>query len=248
VSQMLSSTHSSVRFAFDRRLLPYEIAGRSRVCQSARAIGIFTRRGSEANSAALDKMPSARERMPRGLKSWVQKHETCTTSSKKALVEELGPSLETAYRPQPQRARLPQIFRSVRIDAAAQIQNALSALLNSFLLKRKRISTCRWQHDSYAARSADSPAFPAFSCCARRGIRGTSRDGSTPQQAQTRVRWARRAAGTHLESIGNAIRSRAGFLTASRNSLDASAIATSHSITCSAHRHRHASLSPREIS
>jgi len=124
-------------FAFDRRLLPYEIAVDRAWAKALEPIGIFTAAEVNQTLAALDKIAErARADAP-----WLEKlgaeAEDVHHFVEKALVEELGPLGWKLHTGRSRNELVATDFRLFVIDAAAQIQNALSALLNSFLLQAK---------------------------------------------------------------------------------------------------------------
>src|SRR6266446_9036077 len=124
-------------FAFDRRLLPQEIAVDRAWAKALEPMGIFTATEVKETLAALDKIAQRAESDPAWVESFGADAEDVHHFVEKALVEELGP---LGWRLHTGRSRNELVaidFRLFVIDAAAQIQNALSALLNSFLLQAK---------------------------------------------------------------------------------------------------------------
>src|SRR5882762_3478106 len=124
-------------FAFDRRLLPYQIAVDRAWAKALESIGIFTAAEVKQTLAALDKI-SERARTDA---AWLEKFgagaEDVHHFVEKALVEELGPLGWKLHTGRSRNELVATDFRLFVIDAAAQVQNALSALLNSFLLQAK---------------------------------------------------------------------------------------------------------------
>jgi argininosuccinate lyase len=124
-------------FAFDRRLLPYEIAVDRAWAKALEPIGIFTATEVKQTRAALDKIAErARTDAP-----WLEKlgaeAEDVHHFVEKALVEELGALGWKLHTGRSRNELVATDFRLFVIDAAAGVQNALSALLNSFLLQAK---------------------------------------------------------------------------------------------------------------
>jgi len=127
-------------FPFDRRLLPYEIAVDRAWAKALEPIGIFTAAEVEANArGASIRFPSGPGRMLRGWKKFRRRRRrTSTTSSKKALVEETRAASAGNFIPAAAATSLwPPDFRLFVIDAAAEVQRSLEALLNAFLLQAK---------------------------------------------------------------------------------------------------------------
>ena len=122
-------------FAFDRRLLPYEIAVDRAWAKALEPIGIFTTAELKQTLAALDKIA---ERAKRDL-AWLERFgvdaEDVHHFVEKALVEELGPLGWKLHTGRSRNELVATDFRLFVIDAVTQVQNTLSALLNSFLLQ-----------------------------------------------------------------------------------------------------------------
>ena len=122
-------------FAFDRRLLPYEIAVDRAWAKALEPIGIFTTAELKQTLAALDKIA---ERAKRDL-AWLERFgvdaEDVHHFVEKALVEELGPLGWKLHTGRSRNELVANDFRLFVIDAVTQVQNTLSALLNSFLLQ-----------------------------------------------------------------------------------------------------------------
>jgi len=124
-------------FAFDRRLLPYEIAVDRAWAKALEPIGIFTATEVNQTLAALDKI-SERARTDA---AWLEKSgagaEDVHHFVEKALVEELGPLGWKLHTGRSRNELVATDFRLFVIDAAAEIQRSLEALLNAFLLQSK---------------------------------------------------------------------------------------------------------------
>src|SRR5258708_6306692 len=78
-------------FAFDRRLLPYEIAVDRAWAKALEPIGIFTAAEVKQTLAALDKIAGRAKTDPVWLESFGATAEDVHHFVEKALVEELGP-------------------------------------------------------------------------------------------------------------------------------------------------------------
>jgi argininosuccinate lyase len=124
-------------FAFDRRLLPYEIAVDRAWAKALEPIGILTANEVKQTLAALDKI-AERAKTDAG---WFEKlgavAEDVHHFVEKALVEELGPLGWKLHTGRSRNELVATDFRLFVIDAAAVIQLGLEALLNAFLLQAK---------------------------------------------------------------------------------------------------------------
>jgi argininosuccinate lyase len=124
-------------FAFDRRLLPYEIAVDRAWAKALEPIGIFTAAEVKQTLAALDKI-SERARTD---SAWLEKFgagaEDVHHFVEKALVEELGPLGWKLHTGRSRNELVATDFRLFVIDAAAEVQRSLEALLNAFLLQSR---------------------------------------------------------------------------------------------------------------
>jgi argininosuccinate lyase len=124
-------------FAFDRRLLPYEIAVDRAWAKALEPIGIFTATEVKLTLAALDKI-SERARTDA---AWLEKFgagaEDVHHFVEKALVEELGPLGWKLHTGRSRNELVATDFRLFVIDAAGDVQRSLEALLNAFLLQAK---------------------------------------------------------------------------------------------------------------
>jgi argininosuccinate lyase len=124
-------------FAFDRRLLSYEIAVDRAWARALEPIGIFTATEVKQTLAALDKIAERAKTDVAWLERFGADAEDVHHFVEKALVEELGPLGWKLHTGRSRNELVATDFRLFVIDAAAQVQNALSALLNSFLLQAK---------------------------------------------------------------------------------------------------------------
>jgi len=124
-------------FAFDRRLLPYEIAVDRAWAKGLEPIGIFTATEVKQTLAALDKLAERTKTNPAWLESFGATAEDVHHFVEKALVEELGPLGWKLHTGRSRNELVATDFRLFVLDAAAQIHLALEAMLNSFLLQAK---------------------------------------------------------------------------------------------------------------
>src|SRR5882757_10490984 len=124
-------------FAFDRRLLPYEIAVDRAWAKALEPIGIFTATEVQQTLAALDKIATRAKTDSAWLESFGATAEDVHHFVEKALVEELGPLGWKLHTGRSRNELVATDFRLFVIDAAGQIQNALEAMLNAFLLQAK---------------------------------------------------------------------------------------------------------------
>src|SRR2546427_8184589 len=124
-------------FAFDRRLLPYEIAVDRAWAKALEPIGIFTATEVKQTLAALDKIATRAETDSAWLETLGAEAEDVHHFVEKALVEELGPLGWKLHTGRSRNELVATDFRLFVIDAAAQIQHALEGMLNAFLLQAK---------------------------------------------------------------------------------------------------------------
>jgi len=122
-------------FAFDRRLLPYEIAVDRAWAKALQGVGIFTEMEVRQTLAALDKI-SARALSD---KNWLDSStaEDVHQFVENALVEELGPLGWKLHTGRSRNELVATDFRLSVIDAASNIRKSLLALLNGFLMQAK---------------------------------------------------------------------------------------------------------------
>ncbi|HEV2101606.1 MAG TPA: argininosuccinate lyase [Candidatus Acidoferrum sp.] len=122
-------------FAFDRRLLPYEIAVDRAWARALQGVGIFTEMEVRQTLAALDKI-TARARSD---KNWLDAStaEDVHQFVENALVEELGPLGWKLHTGRSRNELVATDFRLFVIDAASDIRTSLLALLNGFLMQAK---------------------------------------------------------------------------------------------------------------
>src|SRR6266446_6769669 len=124
-------------FAFDRRLLPYEIAVDRAWAKALEPIGIFTATEVKQTLAALDKIPERAKTDPAWLETFGASAEDVHHFVEKALAEELGPLGWKLHTGRSRNELVATDFRLFVIDAAAEIQRELAALLNAFLMQAK---------------------------------------------------------------------------------------------------------------
>jgi argininosuccinate lyase len=124
-------------FAFDRRLLPYEIAVDRAWAKALEPIGIFTATEVKQTLAALDKIAGRAKTDSAWLDKFGADAEDVHHFVEKALVEELGPLGWKLHTGRSRNELVATDFRLFVIDAAGEIQRSLEALLNAFLLQAK---------------------------------------------------------------------------------------------------------------
>ena len=124
-------------FAFDRRLLPYEIAVDRAWAKALEPIGIFTATEVKQTLAALDKISDRTQNDHAWVDSFGANAEDVHHFVEKALVEELGPLGWKLHTGRSRNELVATDFRLFVIDAAAEIQRGLSALANALLQQAK---------------------------------------------------------------------------------------------------------------
>jgi argininosuccinate lyase len=124
-------------FAFDRRLLPYEIAVDRAWAKALEPIGIFTATEVKQTLAALDKISERAQTDPAWVDTFGANAEDVHHFVEKALVEELGPLGWKLHTGRSRNELVATDFRLFVIDAAAEIQRGLAALLNTLLMQAK---------------------------------------------------------------------------------------------------------------
>ena len=124
-------------FAFDRRLLPYEIAVDRAWAKALEPIGIFTATEVKQTLAALDKIGDRAKTNSAWVESLGASAEDVHHFVEKALVEELGPLGWKLHTGRSRNELIATDFRLFVMDAAAEIQRGLENLLNAFLLQAK---------------------------------------------------------------------------------------------------------------
>jgi argininosuccinate lyase len=124
-------------FAFDRRLLPYEIAVDRAWAKALEPIAIFTAAEVKQTLAALDKISERAQTDPAWVDSFGANAEDVHHFVEKALVEELGPLGWKLHTGRSRNELVATDFRLFVIDAAAEILSGLSALSNALLQQAK---------------------------------------------------------------------------------------------------------------
>ncbi len=124
-------------FAFDRRLLPYEIAVDRAWARALEPIGIFTATEVKQTLAALDKIAERAKTDAVWVETFGAAAEDVHHFVEKALVEELGPLGWKLHTGRSRNELVATDFRMFVIDAAAEMRRSLEALLNAFLLQAK---------------------------------------------------------------------------------------------------------------
>src|SRR6266404_752375 len=124
-------------FAFDRRLLPQEIAVDRAWAKALEPIGIFTATEVKQTLAALDKIAERAESDPAWVESFGADAEDVHHFVEKALVEELGPLGWKLHTGRSRNELVATDFRLFVIDAASGIKRGLLALIRALLLQAK---------------------------------------------------------------------------------------------------------------
>ncbi|HEY2460311.1 MAG TPA: argininosuccinate lyase [Candidatus Acidoferrum sp.] len=124
-------------FDFDQRLLPYEIAVDRAWAAALEPIGIFTSTEVKQTLAALDKISARAKSDPVWLREFGADAEDIHHFVEKALVAELGPLGWKLHTGRSRNELIATDFRLFVIDAAAEVQHGLAALLNTLLLQAK---------------------------------------------------------------------------------------------------------------
>jgi argininosuccinate lyase len=124
-------------FSFDRRLLPYEIAVDRAWAKALQGIEILSATEMKQTLAALDKIAERAKSDPVWVETVGATAEDVHHFVEKALVEELGPLGWKLHTGRSRNELVATDFRLFVIDAAAEAQHSLEALLNAFLLQAK---------------------------------------------------------------------------------------------------------------
>jgi argininosuccinate lyase len=124
-------------FAFDRRLLRYEIAVDRAWAKALLGAGIFTEAEVQQTLTALDKIAER----AKNDSAWIEKvgveAEDVHHFVEKALVAELGPLGWKLHTGRSRNELVATDFRLFVMDAAGQVQKALRALITAFLEQAK---------------------------------------------------------------------------------------------------------------
>jgi len=125
-------------FAFDRRLLPYEIAVDRAWAKALEPIGIFTATEVKQTLAALDKIAQRAQSDPAWVESFGADAEDVHHFVEKALVEELGPLGWKLHTGRSRNELVATDFRLFVIRASSQIQVSLAVVLIPTLLQKAK--------------------------------------------------------------------------------------------------------------
>ena len=124
-------------FAFDKRLLPYEIAVDRAWAKALEPIGIFTAAEVKQTLAALDKIAERAKTDPSWVDSFGANAEDVHHFVEKALVEELGPLGWKLHTGRSRNELVATDFRLFVIDAVSATQHFLGDLLSALLSQAK---------------------------------------------------------------------------------------------------------------
>jgi len=124
-------------FAFDRRLLPYEIAVDRAWAKALEPTGIFTATEVRQTLTALDKIAKHAKTDPAWIDSFGANAEDVHHFVEKALVEELGPLGWKLHTGRSRNELIATDFRLFVMDAAEETQRGLANLLSAFLVQAK---------------------------------------------------------------------------------------------------------------
>ena len=208
-------------FAFDRRLLRYEIAVDRAWAKALQGVGIFTDTEVRQTLAALDKIA---ERAQTDC-AWVEKvgveAEDVHHFVEKALVAELGPLGWKLHTGRSRNELVATDFRLFVIDAAGQVQKALRALITAFLQQAKaniKVPMAGMTHMQHAQPILLSHLLLAHA-------EGFARDGTRLQNAANAAdacpMGSGALAGCSFAVDRNAMARELGFSRITANSLDA---------------------------
>ncbi len=124
-------------FAFDRRLLPYEIAADRAWAKALVPMDIITADELNQLLAALDRINERAAADP----DWIEKASACAEDVhhfvERELVRELGDLGHKLHTGRSRNELVATDFRLFVINAAVEVQRGIEALLNSFLLQAK---------------------------------------------------------------------------------------------------------------
>jgi argininosuccinate lyase len=124
-------------FAFDRRLLPYEIAVDRAWAKALEPIGILTQTELQQTLSALDRISARAQSDPGWLESFGADAEDIHHFVERALVSELGPLGWKLHTGRSRNELVATDFRLFIIDAASETKRGLLALIRGFLLQAK---------------------------------------------------------------------------------------------------------------
>ena len=124
-------------FAFDRRLLPYELAVDRAWAKALQGVGIFTETEVRQTLGALDKIAERAKSEPDWIDKFGAESEDVHHFVEKALVEELGPLGWKLHTGRSRNELVATDFRLFVIDAAGETRAALIALIKAFVAQAK---------------------------------------------------------------------------------------------------------------
>src|ERR1700687_4400409 len=124
-------------FAFDRRLLPYEMAVDRAWAKALEPIGIFTAAEVKQTLAALDKIAKRAKTDLAWIETFGADAEDVHHFVEKALVEELGPLGWKLHTGRSRNELVATDFRLFVMDAASEIKCGLLALISALLAQAK---------------------------------------------------------------------------------------------------------------
>ena len=124
-------------FAFDRRLLPYEIAVDRAWAKALEPIGIFTAAEVKQTLAALDKIEDRAKSDPAWLEKTGADAEDVHHFVEKALVEELGPLGWKLHTGRSRNELVATDFRLFVINVSSEVQLRVAALIGALLAQAK---------------------------------------------------------------------------------------------------------------
>src|SRR5437016_3291573 len=124
-------------FAFDRRLLPYEIAVDRAWAKALEPIGIFTATEVKQTLAALDKIEDRAKNDPAWLEKTGADAEDVHHFVEKALVEELGPLGWKLHTGRSRNELVATDFRLFVIDASSEVRLRVITLIGALLMQAK---------------------------------------------------------------------------------------------------------------
>jgi argininosuccinate lyase len=124
-------------FAFDRRLLPYEIAVDRAWAKALEPIGIFTAAEVKQTLAALDTIAARAQSDPAWVDSFGADAEDVHHFVEKALVEEIGPLGWKLHTGRSRNELVATDFRLFVIDASTEIKSGLLGLISALLCQAR---------------------------------------------------------------------------------------------------------------
>jgi argininosuccinate lyase len=124
-------------FAFDRRLLPYEIAVDRAWAKALQGVGILTATEVRQTLTALDKIAARAQDDPSWLDQAGTQAEDVHHFVEKALHEELGPLAWKLHTGRSRNELVATDFRLFVIDAVAEVRRGLLALIEAFVMQAK---------------------------------------------------------------------------------------------------------------